>query len=137
MQAAQVQSTRCVDCPTDPLHHQRHAVRFQRLELERQQPRRRRAPPENQTFTDNLFVFTSLSTKHGRVPDHTVPYSPSAVTQRYADMAARIKIKKHLRALRHYSATELLAAGIDLRTVAGRLSHGAEAPQLCAFTPRG
>src|SRR4051794_13467251 len=27
-------------------------------------------------------------------------------------------------ALRHYSATELLAAGVDLRTVAGRLGHG-------------
>jgi hypothetical protein len=26
--------------------------------------------------------------------------------------------------LRHYSATELVAAGVDLRTVAGRLGHG-------------
>lgn len=26
--------------------------------------------------------------------------------------------------MRHYSATELVAAGIDLRTVAGRLGHG-------------
>jgi integrase len=25
---------------------------------------------------------------------------------------------------RHYSATELLTAGVDLRTVAGRLGHG-------------
>jgi integrase len=29
-----------------------------------------------------------------------------------------------IHALRHYSATELLAAGVDLRTVAGRLGHG-------------
>ena len=29
-----------------------------------------------------------------------------------------------LRSLRHYSATELVAAGVDLRTVAGRLGHG-------------
>jgi hypothetical protein len=29
-----------------------------------------------------------------------------------------------LRALRHYSGTELLTAGVDLRTVAGRLGHG-------------
>jgi hypothetical protein len=26
--------------------------------------------------------------------------------------------------LRHYSATELVAAGVDIRTVAGRLGHG-------------
>ncbi|WP_218130031.1 tyrosine-type recombinase/integrase [Pseudonocardia oroxyli] len=26
--------------------------------------------------------------------------------------------------LRHYSATELIAAGVDPRTVAGRLGHG-------------
>ena len=29
----------------------------------------------------------------------------------------------HLHQLRHYSATELIAAGVDVRTVAGRLGH--------------
>lgn len=29
-----------------------------------------------------------------------------------------------LHSLRHYSATELVAAGVDIRTVAGRLGHG-------------
>lgn len=29
----------------------------------------------------------------------------------------------HLKELRHYSATQLLAAGTDLNTVAGRLGH--------------
>lgn len=72
-----------------------------------------------QEFTEDLFVFSSQST-----PDHRTPYAPNAVTQRYKDMAARIKIRTHLHALRHYSATELLTAGIDLRTVAGRLGHG-------------
>ena len=70
-------------------------------------------------FTDNLFVFSSTKT-----PDHCEPYSPNAVTQRYKDMATRLGIDTHLHALRHYSATELLSAGIDLRTVAGRLGHG-------------
>lgn len=32
--------------------------------------------------------------------------------------------RKILTALRHYSSTELLTAGVDLRTVAGRLGHG-------------
>jgi integrase len=70
-------------------------------------------------FTEDVFVFTSIKT-----PDHSEPYPPNAVTQRYKDMATRIGIKTHLHALRHYSATELLSAGIDLRTVAGRLGHG-------------
>jgi integrase len=49
---------------------------------------------------------------------------PQRVTQRYKDMATRLGIKTHLHALRHYSATELLTAGVDLPTVAGRLGHG-------------
>ncbi|MCG8918792.1 site-specific integrase [Actinokineospora sp. PR83] len=70
-------------------------------------------------FTDDLFVFTGT-----RTPDHRQPYPPNAVSQRYKDMATRLDIDTHLHALRHYSATELLTAGVDLRTVAGRLGHG-------------
>lgn len=72
-----------------------------------------------QEFSGDLFVFSSTKT-----PDHSEPYPPNAVTQRYKDMAARIGVKTHLHALRHYSATELLSAGVDIRTVAGRLGHG-------------
>ncbi len=54
------------------------------------------------TFTEDLFVVSA-----GRTPDHSEPYSPNAVTQRYKDMADRIGIDAHLHALRHYSATEL------------------------------
>lgn len=57
-------------------------------------------------------------------PEHDRPCDPSGVTHRYARMCARLGIDSHLHALRHYSATELLTAGIDLRTVAGRLGHG-------------
>ena len=40
-------------------------------------------------------------------------------------MARRLALRStRLHSLRHYSATELLAAGVDLRTVAGRLGHG-------------
>jgi hypothetical protein len=46
------------------------------------------------------------------------------VTQRYSRLAARLGINSTLHALRHYSATELIAAGVDVRTVAGRLGHG-------------
>jgi integrase len=51
------------------------------------------------------------------------PADPSGVTHRYARMCAKLGIDSHLHALRHYSATELLTAGVDLRTVAGRLGH--------------
>ena len=51
------------------------------------------------------------------------PCDPSGGTHRYGRMCAELGISSHLHALRHYSATELLSAGIDLRTVAGRLGH--------------
>jgi site-specific recombinase XerD len=38
-------------------------------------------------------------------------------------MVGKLGISTHLHAIRHYSATELLASGVDLRTVAGRLGH--------------
>jgi integrase len=51
------------------------------------------------------------------------PANPSGVTHRYARMCAGLSIDSHLHALRHYSATELITAGVDIRTVAGRLGH--------------
>lgn len=57
-------------------------------------------------------------------PTNERPCDPSGVSHRYGRMCARLGIDSHLHALRHYSATELLGAGIDLRTVAGRLGHG-------------
>ncbi len=48
---------------------------------------------------------------------------PSSVSQRYGRLARRLGINTHLHNLRHYSATELIAAGVDVRTVAGRLGH--------------
>ncbi|MFD8492040.1 tyrosine-type recombinase/integrase [Amycolatopsis sp. NPDC059657] len=52
------------------------------------------------------------------------PCDPSGVTHRYGRMCAGIGIDSHLHALRHYTATELITAGVDIRTVAGRLGHG-------------
>ncbi|WP_308283494.1 tyrosine-type recombinase/integrase [Pseudonocardia nigra] len=49
---------------------------------------------------------------------------PNTVTQRYRRMCARLGWDMHIHQLRHFSATELIAAGVDIRTVAGRLGHG-------------
>lgn len=57
-------------------------------------------------------------------PDALVAMNPDTVTQRYDRMAKRLGIGTTLHKLRHYSATELIAAGVDVRTVAGRLGHG-------------
>jgi integrase len=57
-------------------------------------------------------------------PDASEPLAPDTATQRYERMANRLGIGTTLHKLRHYSATELIAAGVDIRTVAGRLGHG-------------
>jgi integrase len=64
------------------------------------------------------FIFSTA-------PDYSTPRLPRSVTQRYRLMAKRLKLRStRIHSLRHYSATELIAAGVDLRTVAGRLGHG-------------
>lgn len=57
-------------------------------------------------------------------PDGSTWIKPDTVSQRYARMCARIGWDMHIHQLRHYSATELIASGVDVRTVAGRLGHG-------------
>ncbi len=51
------------------------------------------------------------------------PLLPDSVSQRYSKQVARLGIATSIHKLRHYSATELIAAGVDVRTVAGRLGH--------------
>jgi integrase len=69
-------------------------------------------------LVDEAFLFSPA-------PDGSAPFVPRSVTQRYRWMAVRLKLRStRLHSLRHYSATELLAAGVNLRTVAGRLGHG-------------
>jgi integrase len=52
------------------------------------------------------------------------PRDPASLTRRYGRLVAKLGIDTKLKELRHYSATELLTAGVDLRTVVGRLGHG-------------
>lgn len=67
-------------------------------------------------LAEDAFVFSG-------VPDGGTPLTPGSLTQRYDRLAERLGIDTTLHKLRHYSATELIAAGVDVRTVAGRLGH--------------
>ena len=75
-----------------------------------------RAAEVGVTLAADAYVF-SLA------PDASAHLVPDSVSQRYRNMASRVGLDTHLHALRHYSATELITAGIDIRTVAGRLGH--------------
>jgi integrase len=67
-------------------------------------------------LASDAFIFAASA-------DGRIPLKPSSVTQRYERLAARLGIVTTLHKLRHYSATELVSAGVDIRTVAGRLGH--------------
>jgi integrase len=56
-------------------------------------------------------------------PNGRNPWNPDTMTHRYRRYALRVGITSSLKELRHYSATQLLEAGTDLNTVAGRLGH--------------
>jgi len=74
--------------------------------------------PSSAEVRPDAFVFSTS-------PDGLTPYAPRAISQRYRKLALKLKLRStRLHFLRHYSATELVAAGVDIRTVAGRLGHG-------------
>ncbi len=75
-----------------------------------------RAAALDLSLSPESFVFS-------RDVDGTSHLKPESVSQRYNKLAARLKIKTSIHKLRHYSATELISAGVDIRTVAGRLGH--------------
>ncbi|GAA1875362.1 hypothetical protein GCM10009772_54980 [Pseudonocardia alni subsp. carboxydivorans] len=78
---------------------------------------RREAEQVDATLGRDAFVFS-------RSPDGSTHLLPDSVGQRYGKLARKLGIVTTLHKLRHYTATELIAAGVDPRTVAGRLGHG-------------
>jgi integrase len=51
------------------------------------------------------------------------PWHPDHFTHGYRVLADEVGITEPLKNLRHFNATQLLAAGVDLRTTAARLGH--------------
>jgi integrase len=52
------------------------------------------------------------------------PWNPDWVTHKVTEIARTTGVALNTKALRHYSASQLLAGGIDLRNTAARLGHG-------------
>lgn len=67
-------------------------------------------------LAEDAFIFSPAV-------DHLRFYTPGAITQRFNRMVSRLRIRSTIHKLRHYSATELIKAGVDINTVAGRLGH--------------
>lgn len=56
--------------------------------------------------------------------DGSSPWHPQVVTHRFERLRRRVGLEGiRLHDLRHYVATQLISAGVDVRTVAGRLGH--------------
>ena len=57
-------------------------------------------------------------------PKGAVPWNPDWATHKVSELAAAAGVKLDIKALRHYTASQLLAARFDLRNTAERLGHG-------------
>jgi integrase len=78
----------------------------------------RRAAACDTSLDEHGFVLSE-------VPDGASPYRPDKATGTFRRVAKRAGLlKARLHDLRHFAATQLIGAGCDLRTVAGRLGHG-------------
>ena len=68
-------------------------------------------------MTDDSFVFSHS-------PDGGQPIHPDNVTGAFRRLCKRLGVQGvRLHDLRHAHATQLLAAGVPVRTVSGRLGH--------------
>lgn len=66
---------------------------------------------------DDAFVFSP-------VLDHSTPFRPDNVTSFFIRVRDSLGLEGvRLHDLRHFTATQLIGAGVDVRTVAGRLGH--------------
>jgi integrase len=67
-------------------------------------------------LTQDAYLFSNQ-------PANTRPWNPDWATHRVADLAAAAGVELNIKAMRHYTASQLLAAGFDLGNTAARLGH--------------
>jgi integrase len=68
------------------------------------------------TLAANAYVFS-------HTPDGSTPINPDSITHRFRRLARRLGVRCRLHDLRHFMVTQLVAGGVDWRTVAGRAGH--------------
>jgi integrase len=57
-------------------------------------------------------------------PVHAVPWNPDWASHKVSDLADAAGVELNIKKLRHYTASQLLAARFDLQNTAARLGHG-------------
>jgi integrase len=57
-------------------------------------------------------------------PMHAEPWNPDWVSHEVSDLASDAGVDLNIKTLRHYTASQLLAARFDLQNTAARLGHG-------------
>ena len=68
------------------------------------------------TLAPSAFLFSND-------PAHLRPWNPDWVTHRVCDLAQAAGVDLDIKGIRHYTASQLLAAGFDLGNTAARLGH--------------
>jgi integrase len=87
-----------------------------------------RARNADMTISEQSFVFS-------REPDGMIPWTPGGVSQRFKVIRDSIGLNRvRLHDLRHFTATRLMAAGVPVRTVSGRLGHANPSTTLTVYS---
>jgi integrase len=67
-------------------------------------------------LADDAYLFSND-------PAHAQPWNPDWATHKVTDAAAAAGVELDIKGGRHYTASQLLAGGFDLRNTAARLGH--------------
>jgi integrase len=68
------------------------------------------------TLPDRAYLFSND-------PAHARPWNPDWVTHRVTDLARATGVEIDIKGIRHYTASQMLAAGFDLGNTAARLGR--------------
>ena len=80
------------------------------------------------------FQVSSDSFIFSNEPDGLTPWVPGSVTKRFQKLRDALGYKNmRLHDLRHFTATRLIAAGVPVRTVSGRLGHADPSTTLSVY----